>query len=118
MSKQKSEFAQRIQQARKAKHLSQMRLADEMDIHVRCIAYWENDSTRPSLDHLAKLAKALEVSAGWLIGVDDEHIRHGTWQADGIAYVCSVCQRWLVIEQATAKMNFCPHCGARNVREE
>jgi predicted RNA-binding Zn-ribbon protein involved in translation (DUF1610 family) len=40
-------------------------------------------------------------------------VKHGKWIPKGIADKCSVCGRWLVIEQASADLNYCPHCGAK-----
>lgn len=42
-----------------------------------------------------------------------EPVKRGKWEENGIAYVCSLCHRSLVIEQGDANMNFCPNCGAR-----
>ena len=44
---------------------------------------------------------------------DVQEVRHGKWKYDNIALKCSECDKWLVIEQGTADMNFCPHCGAK-----
>ena len=39
--------------------------------------------------------------------------RHGIWEPDPCAFVCSECHKWLIVEKGNADMNFCPHCGAR-----
>lgn len=44
---------------------------------------------------------------------DVVEVKHGKWIYKGIADMCSVCGRWLVIEQASADLNYCPHCGAK-----
>lgn len=44
---------------------------------------------------------------------DVVEVRHGEWGDDGIAYVCNICGKNLVIEQGTAEMNYCPNCGAK-----
>ena len=44
---------------------------------------------------------------------DVVEVRHGAWGEDDIAYVCTLCGESLVIEQGTADMNYCPHCGAK-----
>ena len=44
---------------------------------------------------------------------DVVEVKHGMWIYKGISDWCSVCGRWLVIEQGTADMNYCPHCGAK-----
>lgn len=48
---------------------------------------------------------------------DVQEVRHGKWKYDNIALKCSECDKWLVIEQGTADMNFCPHCGAKMDKE-
>lgn len=44
---------------------------------------------------------------------DVAEVKHGQWGENGIAYVCNLCGESLVIEQGTADMNYCPHCGAK-----
>lgn len=117
MSNQRSVFATRLIEARKAKGWSQRRLAEEMDIYQQNIAYWEMDRTKPSMDNLPKLVEALEVSVDWLLGVEGDRVRHGTWEPDPDAYVCSLCHRWLAVRVGTASMNYCPHCGAKMKKE-
>ena len=48
---------------------------------------------------------------------DVQEFRHGKWKYDNIALKCSECDKWLVIEQGTADMNFCPNCGAKMDKE-
>ena len=44
---------------------------------------------------------------------DVVEVVHGEWVYKGIADMCSICGRWLVIEQASADLNYCPNCGAK-----
>ena len=37
----------------------------------------------------------------------------GEWLGRGIAMVCSLCGKGLVVEQGDADMNYCPNCGAK-----
>ena len=74
------------------------------------------DSPMPN-DYASKLA----VKMGALIQkkiedaptIDAEPIKHGIWEEEPYVWRCSECQKWLMLEQGDADMNFCPHCGAR-----
>ena len=38
---------------------------------------------------------------------------YSEWLVDGIAYICSSCGKSIVVEQGTAELNYCPHCGKK-----
>lgn len=47
-----------------------------------------------------------------------DFVRHGIWEPDPYAFVCSECHRKFCLDfnyggEITAHMNYCPHCGAR-----
>lgn len=44
---------------------------------------------------------------------DVEEVKHGKWKDHPYFYHCELCNKWLDIEQGTADMNYCPHCGAK-----
>ena len=47
--------------------------------------------------------------------VDAVEVVHGRWHDDlyDPRYVCLECGKWLLVEDATASMNYCPNCGAK-----
>ncbi len=60
-------LADRIQQQRKAKGLSQSELAKAVGIHLSNIGRYERDEAMPSADILNRIAQALTVSQDYLI---------------------------------------------------
>lgn len=68
--KQKSIFAQRLSQARKAKGWSQWSFSEEIGWSIQSVIAWENDYRLPKIDALADIVKTLGVSADWLLGVE------------------------------------------------
>lgn len=49
---------------------------------------------------------------GYEQGLKDA-VKHVRWLDDQYFWRCSECLEWLEVEQGTADMNFCPHCGAK-----
>lgn len=50
--------------------------------------------------------------------VDAEPVKHGIWEPDCWRFECSLCHKYFNLDEcysgeATAEMNYCPHCGAR-----
>jgi transcriptional regulator with XRE-family HTH domain len=62
--------AARIYRARKVAALSQLELANRVEVHRNTIARWEDVTTgaEPGASELAALAKALNVDPAWLAG--------------------------------------------------
>ena len=46
--------------------------------------------------------------------VDAVEVVHGRWvdDHDDPRYICEECGKWLLIDDGTAEMNYCPNCGA------
>lgn len=61
-------FGERIIEARKKLHLNQKQLAEILEITPTRLNYWENNKREPDIAMIKSLAKALEVSADYLIG--------------------------------------------------
>jgi len=57
----------RIQEARKAKGMTQEELAAEVGVSFQAISLWETGRCIPDTDHLIKIAEKLEVSVSWLV---------------------------------------------------
>lgn len=62
----------RIQQARKAKGLSQKQLGEKLDVSASMIGQYENDLRNPKVETLLRIAAALNVSMYYLSGGTDE----------------------------------------------
>lgn len=65
-----SSFGKRLAQLRKAAGYTQQQLADEIDATRRMIAYYESESQHPPANMLVDLAKALNISADALLGIE------------------------------------------------
>ncbi len=65
-------FSQRLKTARKAKKCSLKEMAELLNITVRSYQYYEEGKREPKYDSLAVLAKYLNVSADYLLGLKDE----------------------------------------------
>lgn len=65
-------FGQRLSQARRAKGWTQAELADALQTNVKMIDYYERRAVNPALEVVQGCAKALNVSASYLVGADDE----------------------------------------------
>jgi transcriptional regulator with XRE-family HTH domain len=81
MPKQKASeattFGQRLAALRKAAALTQQQLADELGVSRRMIAYYEVQSEHPPTTLLPALARALNVSADELLGLEPVTKRNG-----------------------------------------
>lgn len=64
-------FRERLKELRTEKGLSQMGLALEIGFGATAICYWETGSRIPSADAIIALAKYFEVSADYLLGLED-----------------------------------------------
>jgi len=70
----KMDFGKRLAQIRKAKGFSQRELAKKIDVTVRVISYYENESDFPPSHFLPRLASALKVSVDKILGTDSIEI--------------------------------------------
>lgn len=83
-----SVFTERLRLLRKARHLSQVRLAELLGINPRTYNRWEKGTSTPQLDTVIKIADVLQVSMDELVGreaVSNEvkirnHQLHELWQ--------------------------------------
>ena len=62
----------RIREARRAKDLSQEKLAEILDVSSQAVSNWEAGKSMPDTDRLAALAKALDISLDALLA-EEEH---------------------------------------------
>lgn len=70
VDKSKSIFAQRMREKRRAKGWDQWEFAEMLGVSVESIGNWETDQRKPRIDVLVKMAKLLEVSTDWLLGLE------------------------------------------------
>lgn len=61
---------ERIKAVRVKCNLTQRQLANRVFVHHRCISRWETGVAAPRRDKVLLLAKALECSADYLLGID------------------------------------------------
>ena len=65
-------FGERLGNTRKRLGYTQQYLADVLDVSRPLVAMYENGSALPRMDHAALLAKTLNVSLDYLMGLKDE----------------------------------------------
>lgn len=72
-------FADRLRQIQKERDLTQVQLANILKITPSTLSSYINDRKNPQLDSVAKFAKELGVTVGWLCGDDVEAKRPETY---------------------------------------
>ena len=70
MNYMKYEIGSRIKKYRKSLGLSQKELAQIIDVSTSRISNWEQGTSRPDVDMLAAICKALRVSANELLDIN------------------------------------------------
>jgi transcriptional regulator with XRE-family HTH domain len=65
-----ADFASRLRKTRDARELSQSELAREAGMQPSAIAHFEAGRRKPSFDNVRALARALKVSADYLLGAE------------------------------------------------
>ena len=96
----RTDFGERLAQARESAGLTQLQLADQLGTTQRVITYWERGSVALRADQLKALADALGVTADFLLGREQPkargigptgkmrqlsyyHTASGTWDTHG-----------------------------------
>ena len=67
-----STFPTRLQEVRKERGLSQKELASSLQITPRAYQYYEEGKREPPYDRLVALARELDISIDYLLGLKDE----------------------------------------------
>ena len=62
----------RIKELRLERGLTQAEVAKEIDTSQRNIGRWENGENEPAANYIAELAKFFQVSADYLLGLEDD----------------------------------------------
>lgn len=65
-------FGERLKELRIEKGLTQKQLAQKIDNAQSAIVYWESNRQEPSISALKKLCIELDVSADYLLGLEDD----------------------------------------------
>ncbi len=66
-------IGQRIKNARKAKSLSQNKLAEQLNVSFQAVSAWESNKYVPDTYNLIELAKVLEVSVSSLVEIQNKY---------------------------------------------
>jgi len=64
-------FGERLRELRKEQGLSMMQLAKKLNVTDAAISNWENDINEPKISYLIDIAKYFNVSADYLIGLEE-----------------------------------------------
>lgn len=64
-------FCERLKLLRIEKKLSQPELAQLVGVSKGMISFWENGINEPTIANLVKLSQILDVSADYLLGLED-----------------------------------------------
>ncbi len=66
------EISERIKELREAKSMSQTALAKELNISRTAVNAWEMGISLPSMEKLIELSKIFNVSADYLLGIENK----------------------------------------------
>lgn len=108
------DFRQSLVKLRKQRHLTQMQLAELLDVQPRLISRWETGESKPQFDHVVQLSKVLEVTLDQLV--------HGEEHGNGAAFeirnkrLKELCRR--VDELSTEDQNVICHVMDSVIRKE
>ena len=64
-------FQERLKELRIAKNLSQMQLANKLEISQSAIAKWELGKTEPTASAIIALAKFFDETTDYILGLED-----------------------------------------------
>lgn len=64
-------FCERLKSIRIEKGFTQPQLAERVGVSNGMISFWENGVHEPTVAYIIKLAKTLEVSSDYLLGISD-----------------------------------------------
>lgn len=64
-------FSERLKEIRKSNKLSQIDVANKLNVTKQSVANWENGNVMPSIDMLIKISNTFNVSSDFLLGLND-----------------------------------------------
>ena len=65
------QFQNRLKELRTAKGISQKELGIAIGATYSAVSYWETGVNEPKISHVSALAKYFDVSADYLLGLED-----------------------------------------------
>ena len=82
-------FSERLKQARQAKGWNQAKLAETVGVGQNTISNYEKikNGSMPKLEIAADMAKALDVSLDWLVGIADNQNEEPIVKVDGRSFL-------------------------------
>ena len=66
-------FGDIIKSLRTAHNLSQVQLAQKLDVSKQTVSNWENNNILPSIDMLIRISRFFSVSTDYLLELDSRH---------------------------------------------
>ena len=64
-------FGERFKELRLSLGINQVEMAKSLSVSKQSISNWENNNILPSLDMLIRIANTFNVSADYLLGIED-----------------------------------------------
>jgi transcriptional regulator with XRE-family HTH domain len=64
-------FSERLMELRKEKGLSQATVAKDLGVSLGIVCYWETNKSDPTASNIAKVARYLNVTSDYLLGLSD-----------------------------------------------
>jgi len=74
-------LGEQIKKLRMNKGMSQVQLAEKLNVTKQSVSNWENEYIMPSVDMLIKIANFFNVSTDYLLGLSEKH----TLNTDGLS---------------------------------
>lgn len=65
-------FVERLNKLIKEKRITKYQLAKDLNLTKQAVLYWCNGVNEPKISYLRMLAVYFDVSAGYLLGLEDE----------------------------------------------
>lgn len=75
-------FGDIIKNLRKTNNLSQVQLAQKLDVSKQTVSNWENNNILPSIEMLVKISKFFSVSTDYLLELDNRRYLEITGLSD------------------------------------
>ena len=66
-------FKERLRELRTERKLSQSELAKALNVSQRSISSWETGFRQPDFEMLEQIVKFFDVTAGYLLGLEEEY---------------------------------------------
>lgn len=77
-------LSERIRNLRLANSMSQVELADKLNVTKQSVSNWENDNIQPSIDMLIKIANIFSVSTDYLLALEERKYIEVTGLSDKV----------------------------------